>query len=173
MFRWPACSSRSSPAGWTWWTVGSRPGVPFVFSHRIFTQTVPVDPKVVAAPALVSSGVPVQHRTPRPISLPENSFVQEALAPIRPWGSAAEKPATLPDPKNPQPFHREVEGHISIGQPCDNACFALSDSPKPRALTLTLLSPPQGRVRLGVGEVFDLDAPGANLNCQRFRSATT
>jgi hypothetical protein len=117
------------PAGWTWWTVGSRPGVPFVFSHRIFTQTVLVDPKVVAAPALVSSGVPVQHRTPRPISLPENSFVQEALAPIRPWGSAAEKPATLPDPKNPQPFHREEEGHISIGQPCDNACSRSATRP--------------------------------------------
>lgn len=148
------------PAGWTWWTIGSRPGVPFVFSHRIFTQTVPVQTNRIPDPALASSSVAVQHRIPRPISLPANSFAPDALAPIRPWGGPAEKPIVLPDPKDPQPFHHDEEAHISIGQPCDNAFFDLGNAAR-HDITITLLAPEHGRVRLTLKERFELSAPGS------------
>jgi hypothetical protein len=70
--------------------VGARPGVPFLFREHLLTQdasdpagTATADP--VSIPT-ASGGVPVQHRFPRPIRLPENVKGGQDHA-VQSWGS--------------------------------------------------------------------------------------
>jgi hypothetical protein len=140
------------PAGWAAWWVGSRPGVPFVFNHRVFEQSGAAAEDRAPTPALGSGGLAVQHRMPRPVTLPPNAFAANAMPPVRTWGSEA------PQPADAGAFHHHEEAHVSVGQPSDNAWFNLASGA--RSLTLILDRPKQARTSLEQGVKFTFEQIG-------------
>ena len=85
-----------------------RPGVSFAFRETLITQRVPVDPRGApvatgdptrpADPGDVhtSGSVPVQHRFPRPVRLPDNRHGRQETA-LVPWGSWFDLVPAAPD----------------------------------------------------------------------------
>lgn len=58
------------PGGFNYLIVGARAGTPFVLRHFLLRQD--FDAETKAKTTLASGAVPVQHRMPRPVSLPDN-----------------------------------------------------------------------------------------------------
>lgn len=79
------------PGGRRVLVTGSRPGAPFAFRELLTTQQLkkpatPNDPFVTDADHVVqSASVPVQHRPPRPVLIPESQTALQAIA-LRTWG---------------------------------------------------------------------------------------
>ncbi len=67
--------------------IGSRSGAPFIFRHYLQTQAVYQDEeKQWQSKSLNSGSIPVQHRFPRPVSIPPNSLGGENHA-LQTWAS--------------------------------------------------------------------------------------
>ncbi|MEM9486004.1 MAG: hypothetical protein AAGA83_20190, partial [Cyanobacteria bacterium P01_F01_bin.116] len=98
---------------------GNRPGVPVAIRHQLITQT--------ATSSLVSGSIPVQHRTPRPVPLPENTAAETAL---RPWANyfQIDQPSLISD------------------HPTDTAFFAECGLSPTQGLQMILRSPQNGAV---------------------------
>lgn len=100
---------------------GNRPGVPFAIRHQLFTQTTN-NPST-----LVSGSVPVQHRMPRPIPLPDNTTADSAL---QTWASY---------------FHIQQSSLVS-DTPADTAFFAECGTNPVQGLQMILQTPLNGAV---------------------------
>ena len=94
----PAAADPQAPALSQWQPVlpgrlrylltGSRPGVPLAFRHLLLRQSLDS-----AQPLVVSGSVPVQHRSPRPVALPQNRAAGQTFA-LQTWASHFEPGTT-------------------------------------------------------------------------------
>ncbi|MBE9068913.1 hypothetical protein IQ260_19910, partial [Leptolyngbya cf. ectocarpi LEGE 11479] len=100
---------------------GNRPGVPFAIRHQLFTQTTH-NPS-----PLVSGSIPVQHRMPRPVPLPENTAADSAL---QTWASY---------------FHIK-QSSLAADTPVDTAFFAECGTNPAQGLKMILQTPLNGAV---------------------------
>jgi len=103
--------------------VGSRAGAYFVYRHQLIRQKWANG----AYETLVSESIPVQHRFPRPVSLPANQPGLRAKA-LQPWASYFEPQAGLHATANPK----------------DEAFFAGNADKPARRLQMELASPAGG-----------------------------
>jgi hypothetical protein len=85
------------PAALNFLLAGARPGAPFLVRPLTITQRKPLAP--AASQLVAGASVPVQHRYPRPVPLPDNIGTRLASA-HQPWASFAFPTANhLDDPK--------------------------------------------------------------------------
>ncbi len=94
------------PGGYTQIVTGTRPGVPYAFRSQIQTQD------VATGRSVISGGLPVLHRTPRPILLPANREGHNDTA-LQTWHS----------------LFKPTETRGSSNSPVDNAILALKPNP--------------------------------------------
>lgn len=108
---------------------GDRPGVMFALRHQLLRQSgsTSTDP----GQGLVSGSIPVQHRMPRPVPLPENRYPDRAL---QTWAS----------------YFQPQENLLQTASPADEAFFAaFGTSPTaqpPRRLQMVVQSPVYGAI---------------------------
>ena len=105
------------PGSFNYLLTGSRPGVPFALRHQLITQTATV--------AVVSGSIPIQHRTPRPVSLPPNTAAETAL---QTWAS----------------YFQIDQSSLVSDQPADTAFFAECGPHSAQGLQM-ILQEPQNR----------------------------
>lgn len=103
--------------------VGSRAGVAFAYRHQLIRQQ-------GNGSVTVSGSVPVQHRFPRPVSLPPNRPGRREWA-LRPWAG----------------YFKTTEHAYVADQPMDEAFFADGSGAPARALNLRLLTPMRGELK--------------------------
>ncbi len=120
--------------------IGSRPGAPFVFRQMLQTQELVQDADNWRSRSLTSASVPVQHRFPRPVSIPPNQTNHREKA-LRTWAGY---------------FHPTLQLYAQK-QPLDEAFFAppakesvqndqQNALPPARGLTLQVSSPRYGAI---------------------------
>lgn len=106
------------PGGYTQIVTGTRPGVPYAFRSQIQTQD------VATGQSVISGGLPVLHRAPRPILLPANREGHNDTA-LQTWHS----------------LFQPTETRRSSNSPVDNAILALKPNPVGLELELFGSSP--------------------------------
>ena len=76
------------PGGVRYLLTGVRAGVPLALRHHLLRQAIsaPGGGEPVAELILASGGLPVQHRMPRPVPLPDNQITDRDAA-LQPWAS--------------------------------------------------------------------------------------
>lgn len=136
------------PGALSYMLVGARAGVPFAFRHLLLTQKLKADnsDRNDGIAAIVASGVPVQHRFPRPVALPKNPTVLEESAPteaLQTWASYFEPQKTL----------------LVLPNPHDNA-FVVKEKNESHGLKVVLASPRDGIVSSDSDGKFCLEISG-------------
>ncbi len=108
--------------------LGARPGVPFVFRPHLQKQLIQHPNSIDRAEqVLVSGSVPVQHRFPRPVSLPPNEEGGQLLA-LQSWES----------------FFNPTQNLYAAQDPYDTAFYAADETQPNIGLSVTLLYPRHG-----------------------------
>lgn len=129
------------PGEFRYLLVGARAGAPFEFRHSLLSQDIGNGHSERAA--LVSGSVPVQHRFPRPVSLPKNPAQPDEAAPVsalRTWAS----------------YFRPQDSLLSAIEPTDNA-FVVRDKNDAHRLEITLIKPENGVLRLAAADEIRLE----------------
>lgn len=107
------------PGALTYLLTGNRPGVPFAIRHQLIAQT--------NRSTVVSGSIPIQHRMPRPVPLPENTATETAL---HTWASH---------------FQITKSSFVSA-HPADTAFFARCGTDPARGLQMVLQAPTNGAI---------------------------
>lgn len=142
--------------------IGARAGVYFAFRQMLQRQQIELvdDPEngpQLKSENLVSGSVPVQHRFPRPVSLPANGEVGEdgeevvvKNKALQPWAS----------------FFLPLQNCYHQNQPLDEAFFAECGPLPDRGLKLSLYDPVFGAISIGWnGElIFDIDSEAESFD---------
>lgn len=135
------------PGGFHYWMVGSRPGAMMAVRNQLLRQRLSVDAdQAQVGDVVVSGSIPVQHRTPRPVPLPKNTNVEQAL---QPWSS----------------YFEPTQTQRVSQSPADEAFFAESGAVPARRLRMQLQQPLHGAIPAQWdGElVFELTSDGKPL----------
>jgi hypothetical protein len=114
------------PGALRYMTTGARVGVMFAMRHSIIKQSglhLDRTPPQTGA-SMVSGSVPVQHRFPRPVPLPDNAVDKKETA-LKTWASYFEPTQTL----------------LACETPIDEAFFARDTNEPARRLRLQLIEP--------------------------------
>jgi hypothetical protein len=123
--------------------VGYRPGAMVALRNQLIRQSnlKGHDSEPQTGAVLVSGSVPVQHRIPRPVPLPQN-LADKPLQALQPWAS----------------FFDVTRNHLHTQSPADQAFFAAHGNTPARGVGLVLRSPEGGVIPTGWDGslVFDL-----------------
>jgi hypothetical protein len=120
------------PGGLQATLVGARPGAFHSMRHQLVRQGGLSATQPSRGKALVSGSVPVRHRTPRPILLPQNDPEREDVA-LQPWASAFEPTVPL----------------LVRSAPADEAFLVASGPELAHRLQIKIVSPTHGQIDPG------------------------
>lgn len=119
------------PGSLRYMLVGTRSGMLLAMRHALLSQSLPSS--VNGAPeegmVMLSGSVPVQHRVPRPVPLPENHLDTRATA-LRPWAS----------------YFEPERNRLATASPADEAFFAACGEDRARGLRMELEYPLRGAI---------------------------
>ncbi|MEO1740582.1 MAG: LamG-like jellyroll fold domain-containing protein [Cyanobacteria bacterium J06629_9] len=121
--RWQA----TLPATMRYLMVGHRPGVFFNLRHPLLRQGDLSPTGFSSGSVFVSGSLPVQHRMPRPVPLPENQAPERAL---QPWAS----------------YFEPSQNSLTTAAPADEAFWGADAVSPAKRLRLQLLTPERGAI---------------------------
>jgi hypothetical protein len=120
------------PGSLSYLLLGNRPGVMFALRHQLLRQ-----PLGQSSEVLVSGSIPVQHRMPRPVPLPDNQGQEVAGTEARTKERALQTWASYFEPQ---------KRLIAETSPIDEAFYAQCGDHPARRLQVKLISPKYGAI---------------------------